>query len=154
MEKRIGDALRQSWPELGSKLVSWLRAHSPVYRGDFKSSHKQKCRGTGLGTQLVVYSSDRLGRYKDKGRRAGKQPPPSAMLSYVKARGLTLAGSKSPILAQQKSIAFLIGRKIGRGNIGPKKPNLYPDKLLAANRSTISGGIKRLSAQIAAMLNR
>ena len=153
IEKNIGDALRAGWPELGRPLVAWLKSHSPFYRGDYKASHQFKCRGTGLKTELVVFSSDKLGRYKDKGRKSGKQPPPQSMLSYVKQRGLVIAGSKAPIATQQKSIAFLIGRKIGRGNIGPGKPNLYPERVVRENRSEISSAIKRLSALIAAKLS-
>lgn len=142
------------WKDLGGKLVNWLRSKSPTYKQTYKNSHKQKTRGVGLATALVVYSNDPLAKWKDKGRKAGGFPPPAAMLAYVKFRGLRVAGSKSPVASQQKAIAFLIGRKIGRGNMGPKRPNLYPDRVVNENRATISGGIKRLSAEIAAQLNR
>ncbi len=76
------------------------------------------------------------------------------MLAYVKFRGLLIAGSKAPIKSQQKSRAFLIGRKLSKGNMGSKRPNLYPDRVVRENRATISSAKKRLSSQIAAMLNR
>ncbi len=76
------------------------------------------------------------------------------MLAYVKFRGMTVAGSKAPIKSQQKAIAFLIGRKIGKGNMGSARPNLYPERVVNENRATISAGIKNLSAEIARMLNR
>jgi hypothetical protein len=107
----------------------------------------------GLNTELVVYSSDPLGAYKDRGRRAGKQPPPAAMLAYVKHRGLRIAGSRAPVLSQQKSLAFLIGRKIGKGNMNAKRPRLYT-KVLVEQAGVISSSIKRLNALVAARLNR
>ena len=157
IEKSIGDALRIGWAPLGEKLVSWLKEKSPVYKGKYRDSHKFKVRGTGLKTELRVYSSDKLGKWKDHGRESGKFPPPPAMLAYVRKRGLVIAGSNAPIKTQQKSIAFLIGRKISKGDAayGPtRRPNFYPERVVRENRSEISSQIKHLSAAIAAMLNR
>ncbi len=168
-ERRITSALQDGWKDLGGKLVRYLRGKSPVYRGRFKASHKFKTRGTGLRTVLVVYSSDKLGAYKDRGREAGKFPPPDDMLAYVRKRGLgrfqrisfskksgrlvRSSRSKMTITSVQKGIAFLIGRKLSKGNINSKRPNLY-SKVLDDNRATIAGGIKRLSSKIAEMLSR
>ena len=152
-ERRISEALRDGWKPLGESLVGWLKAKSPIYKGTFQKSHKYKVRGVGLKTSLVVFSSDKLGAWKDRGRKAGRFPPPKAMLAYVRHRGLTIAGSKAKLITQQKSIAFLIGRKIARGNINSKRPNLYT-RVVPENRGKIAAAIKRLSALVAQKLNR
>ncbi len=157
MEARITAELREGWKALGDTLVRWLAAHSPVFRSTYKLSHRHKTRGVGLATQLVVYSNDPLAKWKDHGRQKGKPPPPPNMLAYVRKRGLRIAGSSAPLLSQQKSIAFLIGRKIARGETayGPtRRPNLYPERVRRENAGIISSEIKRLSARIAASLNR
>ena len=154
VEKRIGDALRSGWPELGNRLVFWLRRKSAVgsSAARWQKSHRMKMRGTGLKTQLVIFSNDKLGKYKDQGRGPGKFPPPPNILAYVRFRGLTLAGSKAPIRTQQKSVAFLIGRRLSeKGTKNP--PHLY-EKIVDENRATIASGIKRLSAEIAGMLSK
>lgn len=152
-EHRIGEALREGWKPLGDALVHWLTTNSPKYTGRYKKSHKRKTRGVGLHTELVVYSSDQLGTYKDRGRGPGKRPPPDKILAWVKFKGLTMSGSRAPIEKQQRTIAFLIGRKMGKvGNIGPKKPNLYT-KVIPANKGIIAREIRSLSDAVAFSLN-
>jgi len=49
-------------------------------------------------------------QYMIYGRGPGKQPPPDRMLAWVKKNPELLSGSD----ISEKSLAFLIGRKIGR----------------------------------------
>jgi len=49
-------------------------------------------------------------QYMIYGRGPGKQPPPDLMLAWVKKNPELLSGSD----ISEKSLAFLIGRKIGR----------------------------------------
>jgi len=49
-------------------------------------------------------------RFMMYGRGPGKQPPPDRMLAWVKKNPELLSGSD----ISEKSLAFLIGRKIGR----------------------------------------
>ncbi len=151
-ERRIGEALREGWQPLGEKLVEWLRSKSPTYKGTYKKSHKLKTRGVGLKTALVVFSNDRLAKYKDHGRGKGKFAPPPAMLAYVRFKGWHLRGSHAPLKTQQKSLAFLIGRR--QSEKGTKNPPHLYDQVVDANQGTITQAIKRLSSLVAEKLSR
>lgn len=61
-----------------------------------------------------LYAPDYF-KYLVLGRRPGKRPPPDAMLAYVKKHpGLLVDARYHFKNITEKSLAFLIGRKIGR----------------------------------------
>lgn len=62
--------------------------------------------------------------YIENGRRPGKRPPIDAILNWVRVKNIiptpmTLKSGKS-IIPTQRSLAFLISRKIGEEGITPK----------------------------------
>lgn len=86
--------------------------------------------------------------FVDKGRGPGKQPPPEPIIEWVRTKssfkakaGLT-AGNKS-LASRTKSLAFLIGRKIGRE--GTKGNNFYSD---VVNDQSIDALQKQLSREL------
>lgn len=142
-ERMIGEAIRESFSPLGDDIVTSIKARSPVDRGRFKAGTKKRLSGSGLRTRMLIFNDAKHAEFVEAGRRKGKQPPPEAMPGWVRRKGL---GAKSfsvksrraigagtrrtfnrstgkrrtasqSLLQIQKSIAFLIGRKIGRDGI-------------------------------------
>lgn len=52
--------------------------------------------------------------YVDKGRKAGKFPPPKKILQWIKAKPILPRPDSNGKLPTEKQLAFLIGRKIAR----------------------------------------
>lgn len=77
------------------------------------------------GSTLSINMAD-YADFVDQGRSPGKQPPPDAIEKWVRSKGLTMDGSSQPLERQQKSLSFLIGRKIGEEGTQPQ-PFLDPD---------------------------
>jgi hypothetical protein len=134
----VDKAFRLEFSKLGQRVVQGMIARSPEYRGDWKRGFGITLPGYGFHSSLVIFNDSPDAPFVEEGRRPGKQPPPDVMLTWVLARqlaetrimnasykasnigrGLKLSRSTKPRKlrnpdAEAKSIAFLIGRAIGR----------------------------------------
>jgi len=68
-------------------------------------------------------------KYIEYGRPPGKRPPINAILKWIQQKGITPRSGKP---MSQKSLAFLIARKIGRDGIKPR-PVLFPQIIEGEN---------------------
>jgi hypothetical protein len=169
-EELIGQAVRDEFEPLGDSLVNSLNADWPEDTGKSKRSIRKRISGSGLKTRMLIFASADHAEWVEKGRPKGaKQPPPAALLAYVKRKGLgkaydiktrklirgrdrkrNLRTGRDTLLRRQKSIAFLIGRSIKRNGI--KGKFLFRD-LRQKHDSEINAMYSRLRARIAQLLN-
>lgn len=175
-EKLIGVAIRDTFTPMGHRLVEVLKAEAPVDRGNFRNSIKSKVTGTGFNTKLTIYANSKDAQWAEEGRKPGKQPPPEVMLALVKRKGLGVSAlsvrtrrpiaagtrrtrsratgklrtSSQSLAAQQRSIAYLIGRKIGRE--GTEGSHIFRD-LKVNHADIIAPMITGMQNRIAAILN-
>lgn len=175
-ERLIGDGIRSGFNSLGDDLVRDLQSQSPNDRGGFRRGHRKRISGAGLRTRMIIVNTVRHAEFVEFGRKPGKQPPPQVMLAYVRRKGIGAkvfsiktrrgigAGTRrtfnkatgkrrtasQSLLVIQKSIAFLIGRKIGK--FGIKGLFLYRD-LKSRNASKISFAMTRIRLRVASLLN-
>ncbi len=177
-EKRIGEAIREGFEPLGNELVQSIKADSPSDRGRFKKGVKKRISGKGLKTRLLVYNNLDYAEYIEEGRKPGsKPPPPDVLLGWVRRKGLgakafsiktrraIAAGTTrsfnraigkrrtaaQSLLNIQKSIAFLIGRSIGKRGI----KGLFLFKNLKSKQAgKISSAITGIKTRVANLLNR
>lgn len=63
----------------------------------------------------VVFNAAPYFKWVEGGRKAGKFPPPNAILKWIEQKGIQPRNGIS-----KKSLSFLIGRKIARDGIKPK----------------------------------
>jgi hypothetical protein len=134
----FGQAFRQGASRQGRDILQGLIAESPLYRGDWRRGFGLTFEGSGTRTSLIWFNDADDAQWVDQGRGPGKFPPPDVMLTWVLARrlaeqnimtatykasnigrGLKLSNSAKPKrlrdpLAEARSIAYLIGRKISR----------------------------------------
>lgn len=122
-----------------TKMTDILTASRKVSTGQLIDSLKFRVKRMG---QTLTFELEMLEYWKwvDQGRRPGKQPPPQTILDWVKQKPITVQTGDTHIIKsgpnrgkplklravpedkKQRSLAFLIGRKIGRFGI---KPNLF-----------------------------
>lgn len=178
----IGRAIRPEFDALGKTLADSIREDSPE---SFKKSIKSAVAGQGLNMRLRVYSNDPDYQWIEEGRKPGKQPPPAVMLAWVKKKGLGAKAfsikTRKPLkvgivrtrnratgkqrtraqslLAIQKSIAFLIGRAIGREGL-PRHTGFKPKHALGLfnglrqnHAPEIEASYARMGQSIASILN-
>jgi hypothetical protein len=179
----IGQAVKEVFDPLGNDLVAALERDLP---GHYKKTVKRKFTRRGINTQMVIFSNAPGIEAIEEGRAPGKQPPPKVLLKWVQRKGLganaqsvktrrslavgiTRTRSRATgklrtrvqsLLAKQKSIAFLIGRKIGKEGL-PRKTGFKPShrlflfKNLKSNyASRISKALTDIEIRIAAILNK
>lgn len=175
-EAKIGEAIRQGFAPLGDDIVTSIKARSPVDRGRFKAATKKRISGAGLRTRMLIFNDAKHAEFVEGGRRKGKQPPPEVMLGWVRRKGLGARGfgvksrraisagtrrtfnrstgkrrtASQSLLQLQKSIAFLIGRKIGRDGI--KGLFLFRD-VKSDFASKISSTMVAIQGRVARILN-
>jgi hypothetical protein len=174
--KLISVAARWSLDPLGAFLVSDLQNDLP---GHFKKTVKRKFTGRGIKLQMVIFSNAPGIKYIEEGRDPGKQPPPAVLLKWVRRKGLgglalslktrralvvgitrtreratgRLRTRAQSLLAKQKSIAFLIGRKIAQEGL-PRNTGRRPSHALFLFRDLKSKHATRINATVAVMQNR
>lgn len=112
-----------------------------VDRGTYKRSFRKRMRGRGFRTSMLVFNIAKHAEFLEEGRKPGSKAPPSdALLPWVRRKGLGAnafsvktrraisAGTRrtfsrkagklrtraQSLLQIQKSIAFLVARKIGK----------------------------------------
>jgi hypothetical protein len=178
----IGRAIRSVYDLLGNDLVSSLQDDLP---GHYKKSVRRKVTGRGFDTILTLYSNAPGIEAIEEGRKPGKAPPPDVLLKWVRRKGLggnalsiktrralvvginrtterstgrrrTRAQS---LLAKQKSIAFLIGRRIAKEGL-PRSTGFKPAHrlflfrdIVKHNAATVSGHMKLLQLRVNQVLN-
>jgi hypothetical protein len=176
----IGRAIRSIYEPLGNDLVNSLQNDLP---GHYKKTVKKKVTGKSFDTKLTLYSNAAGIEAIEEGRKPGKAPPPDVLLKWVRKRGLGVksfsiktrralgvrriidrsTGKKrsagKSLLIQQKSIAFLIGRKIAKEGL-PRSTGFKPSHRLFLfrdiqrnNPATISGYMKLLQLRVNQVLN-
>lgn len=131
-ERLIGQAVKQGLQPLGNQIVQHLKAQSPKDRGGFRAGIKKRIEGSGLRTVMIIYNDSPHAVFVERGRGPGKQPPPAVIQGWVRRKGLGRSAStrkvrsrvtgrlRSALKSSQSSIAFLIGRAIGRRGIKGK----------------------------------
>ncbi len=70
-----------------------------------------------VGTVTLTIQMAEYAQYVHDGRRPGKFPPVDAIRAWVERKGLTITGSNRPLAEQQRSLTYLIGRKIANEGI-------------------------------------
>jgi hypothetical protein len=170
LEDLIGEAIQEGFEPLGDSLVNSLKAEWPEDTGKSKKSIRKRISGAGFKTRMLIYASAESYEWVEKGRPKGaKQPPPPVMLAYVRRKGLgkaydirtrkllrgpdragKLRTGKDTLLRKQKSIAFLVGRKIKRDGI----PGKFLFRDLRQNHAPeISATYSQIQTRIAELLN-
>jgi hypothetical protein len=170
LEDLIGEAIEEGFESLGGKLVASLQEQSPKDTSKSAKSIRKRISGNGFKTRMLIYASAESYEWVEKGRPKGaKQPPPPVMLAYVRRKGLgkaydiktrrllrgrdrskNLRTGRDTLLRRQKSIAFLIGRKIARDGIPGKF--LFRD-LRQNHTNEISATYSQIQIRVAELLN-
>lgn len=96
-----------------------------VASGTLEKSLAYRLKIKGKSIDISVYAKGRASQYflaRENGRKAGKQPPVSAILDWMRIKPIKLRDKESgkfkkPTEALRKQVAFLIARKIGREGI-------------------------------------
>jgi hypothetical protein len=178
----IGRAIRSIYEPLGNDLVASLQKDLP---GHYKKTVKKRVTGKSFDTKLTLYSNAAGIEAIEEGRKPGKAPPPDVLLKWVRRKGLggnalsiktrralvvgirrtresgtgRLRTRAQSLLAKQKSIAFLIGRKIAKEGL-PRNTGFKPSHRLFLfrdiqrnNPATISGYMKLLQLRVNQVLN-
>lgn len=86
-------------------------------------------------------------KYIEYGRKAGKRPPINAILTWVRKKGIT---PRNGIKMSDRSLAFLIAKKIGKVGIKPR-PVLFEKIIKSKNFET--NVLKALQKDIKAELD-
>lgn len=172
----VGKAVRGAFDQLGERLVSGLKADAPSDTDKFKKSIRAKVTGQAFNTKLTVSSNLKHAKYVEEGRRPGKAPPPAVMLRLVKRKGLGASAFSVKTRRQisagtrrirsraagnlrtrarslaiiQKSIAFLIGRSIGKK--GTKGSWLFRD-MRTRHAGAIAAAYRQMELRVAQVLN-
>lgn len=178
----IGNSTRAEYSSLADDLTVSLQKNLP---GHYKKTVKRQITGRGFDVKFRLYSDAEGIENIEKGRKANKKAPPSkVLLKWVQRKGLganaqsvstrrsltvgiartrnrsgRLRTRSQSLLAKQKSIAFLIGRKIRNEglprNTGfPPSHKLYLFRDLRKNNAgIINSHIKNLQTRIAQALN-
>lgn len=99
--------------------------------GTLARTAKTEVRVGERGFQVVIELED-YWRWVEYGRRPGKYPPPGAILRWVQIKPIIARPDKRGIVPTDRSLAFLIGRKIAKEGI-EAKPLLH-DSVEEINR--------------------
>lgn len=89
----------------------------------------------------IFFNLKEYWKYVEEGRRAGKQPPSSAIENWIQVKGIV----PSPVndkIPSTKQLAYLIGRKIGREGYEGKHP--LRNALESNEATTIINEIKQV----------
>lgn len=112
IDKKIRDQMELVLNRYGELMVAniirILREEDKVASGKLIKSFNYKIVEDVGTLQLLIESSANYSDIVDVGRKAGKQPPPSALQKWMNQKG---------IKGNAKSLSFVIGRKIGRFGI-------------------------------------
>lgn len=156
----VADVLNEYGAKVTAELTDNLEHDRKNASGNLSSSIKFQVRIVG---QLYTFELTMAEYWKfvDKGRRPGKFPPREAILqwmtnkrigSFLRGSGKNKAVGKKSILATnlqaQRSIAYLIGRKIARKGI--KGSGFYTDTF----KSGHAGDVKTLEESLSLLLER
>lgn len=147
-----------------------------VDRGRFRRGMKKSVSGRGLKTRMRVFNNDPKAEYLEQDRKPGKGPSSDALLPWVRRKGLgaqsfsvatrraIVAGTRrifnrkagklrtrvQSLLQIQKSIAFLIARKIGKEGL----PGFFLFKNLKSSQAAkISRAITDIKIRVTNILN-
>lgn len=178
----VGRAIRSVFEPMGSDLQGRLQDELP---GHFAKSPRKRIGGRGFDTKLTLFSNAVGIEYIEEGRKPGKAPPPEVLLKWVRRKGLggnalsiktrralvvgiartTERGSgrlrtrAQSLLAKQKSIAFLIGRKIAKQGL-PRNTGFKPSHklflfrdIVRNNPALVSGYMRQLQLRVNQILN-
>lgn len=109
------------WEE---KLLNWKPHPLPRSSSLIKSFRKEIKQGRlpdgRFAPKQLTLHMNSYGLYLDSGRRKGaRQPPPAAMLQFVKKRRLRGRNRKGRFI-KDRQLAFLIGRSISKNGIKPR----------------------------------
>jgi hypothetical protein len=166
----IGRAIRSVYEPLGNDLVAALQKDLP---GHYKKTARKKVTGRGLDTKLTLFSNAAGIDAIEEGRKPGKAPPPDVLLKWVRRKGLggnalsiktrralvvgirrtresgtgRLRTRAQSLLAKQKSIAFLIGRKIAKEGL-PRSTGFKPSHKLFLFRDVVKNNAATVSAHM------
>jgi hypothetical protein len=172
----IGRATRSVLDAMGGELLTDLQATLP---GHYKKSPRKKVTGNGFDTKLTLYSNAPGIEAIEEGRKPGKAPPPDVLLKWVRRKGLggnalsiktrralvvgirrttergtgRLRTRAQSLLAKQKSIAFLIGRKIAKEGL-PRSTGFKPSHRLFLFRDIVKHNPATVSAHMALLQRR
>lgn len=167
--KTVTDILNEYGAKVEAELTDNLEFDGKLATGKLKDSVRY--RVVILGKQYVFeIFMEEYWKYVDKGRRAGKPPPQKAILGWLTAKrigsfdlgkrktntgkgikGNESVGKKSimsTVLQQQKALAFLIARKIGKH--GTKGSGFYTNTF----KSGHAGDIEPLEQELSELLER
>lgn len=178
----IGRAIRSVYEPMGNDLLDTLRRDLP---GHFAKSPRKRVSGQGFNVKLLLYSNAKGVEYIEEGRKPGKAPPPNVLLKWVRRKGLggkalsiktrralvvgvrrtfdkkagKLRTRAQSLLAKQKSIAFLIGRRIAKEGL-PRNTGFKPSHrlflfrdIVKHNPALISGYMQKLQLRVNQVLN-
>jgi len=135
--------------EIGGFMVPLLKAHTPVgATSKLRNTTVFQLQVVGQEQVLQIRQGARTsggafyGRFVRGGRKPGRQPPIAALLPWV----IKVLGVSGP---RARSVAFLVGRAIGRRGI---KPNPYHVRALRAGSGRIQEIVTKMGERITAFL--
>ena len=103
--------------ELTNEMKTRLKTKKKIDTSKLIESIEYKILQADDDAQLVILMED-YGTYVDQGRGPGKMPPLSKLEGWVKRKKLQWRNKKGRFISY-KSIAFMIGRKIGKFGTPP-----------------------------------
>ena len=170
-EAQAAREIKVVFSKLADQLLKWLQDESPKGASpkdkSFKFGWRSRIRGAGTNKILELFNRALHAIFVNEGRGANKpMPPPDRIFPWVKKKGigstpksrrLLKSGSRSQRRAarqsldkQQRAIAFVIARAIGRRGI---EGLLLDQKVLTENKSRIDRAMKQVERRIAAVWN-
>lgn len=100
---------------------------------------------------LITFNLPHYWKYIEEGRKPGKQPPISAIQTWIENKGIVPYGTSSKV-PNTKQLAFVIARSIGKKGI----PGKYPLKKTLESPQTdeiIRQIIENLTDQVIRIIN-
>lgn len=108
----VFDILRTFGAEFTADLATKLNDYNNIDTGKLIESMKFSLKRFGT-VYSFQFSLNDYYKYLDAGRKAGgKMPPPGVLLAWVKRNNYTMSNGPKNKATNQKSLAFLIGRKL------------------------------------------
>lgn len=118
LEQLIIDTVSTVLHSLGEDLVNRLQreliSQDKVSSGTLVNTINFNVNGTELTINLQGYA-----KYVNEGRQPGSFPPPQAIETWIRERGIIPQNMTGDLQQQQRSLAYVIGRKIERDGIPP-----------------------------------
>lgn len=132
LSARLNKILETHGAQVVAEMITRLSGYNKIATGNLKSSLGFSVKTTEDGKSLLEFHMADYGKYVDKGRRPGKQPPLSKIRAWCKLKGIPTEA------------AYPIARKIGRFGIPPTNFFTIP---ISRRRQQLADKLAKASAE-------